>query len=529
LRAWTEAASARIVGCMTATRTPHDGARRIAVVGAGFAGLASAKVLGRFGHAVTVFERCPDVGGVWSATHRYPGLRVQNVRSTYAFSDFDWPRGVPEWPTAEQVHDYLEGYVEYFGLGESLRLETEVVAAELDETTGTWTLRTADVEGGVPAEVFDHLVVANGIFSDPLVPAFAGADEHAAAGGRVLHTSQLTSLDEARDRHVVVVGYGKSACDVAEAVSDVAASTTVVARRLLWKMPRRVAGALNYKYLLLTRLGEALFPYPESRPSRLLHGPAGMAARMLGSVQAVATRQDRLRGLGLVPSGTLAEVATSRGCLTTNGFFAKVRRGRIAVRRDEEIERLLMGEDDRRPVAKLKDGTRLPADLILCGTGFRQRVPFLGDDLQGRLTDEHGDFALFRHVLPIDVPALTFAGYNSSFFCPLSAEVAAYWTASLLAGELRLPEPKAMRAHVRARLAWMRERTGGRHARGTNLIPFSMHNIDELLADMGLASSPAARLREWLLPIDPRTYRSLERRLLARRAPGVAPVPMTAS
>jgi hypothetical protein len=28
-------------------------------------------VLGRFGHDVCVFERCPDVGGVWSAARRY--------------------------------------------------------------------------------------------------------------------------------------------------------------------------------------------------------------------------------------------------------------------------------------------------------------------------------------------------------------------------------------------------------------------------------------------------------------------------
>jgi cation diffusion facilitator CzcD-associated flavoprotein CzcO len=505
---------------------------RIAVVGAGFAGLSAAKVLGRFGHQVTVFERCSDVGGVWSATRRYPGLRVQNVRSTYAFSDHPWPAGVAEWPTGEQVQAYLAGYVERFGLAERLRLGTEVIAAELDETAGKWTLQSVRVESGaVATEVFDHLVVANGVFSEPFVPAFAGAEQHAAAGGRVLHSTQLPGLEAARDRDVIVVGYGKSACDVAEAVSEVAASTTVVARRLRWKMPRRVAG-LNYKYLLLTRLGEALFRHPGSRrPQRLLHGRyVRLASRMLGAVQAVATRQDRLRQLGLLPPGTFGELANSTGSLTTDRFFAKVRRGRIVVHRDAEIARLL--SDGGRPLAELTDGALVPAALVLCGTGYDQRVPFLSEPLQRRLTDGRGNFALYRHILPLDVPHLTFAGYNSSFFSPLSAEIAALWTAHLLTGELQLPPTDKMRAQVHARLRWMQARTDGKHARGTNIIPFSMHNIDELLNDVGLDISPAARLRQWLLPIDPRAYRSIEQRLLARQRAravrAVAPAPATA-
>ena len=60
---------------------------RIAIVGAGFAGLASAKVLRELGHDVTVHDRTPDVGGVWSRTRRYPGLKTQNNKQTYRFSD----------------------------------------------------------------------------------------------------------------------------------------------------------------------------------------------------------------------------------------------------------------------------------------------------------------------------------------------------------------------------------------------------------------------------------------------------------
>ena len=39
-----------------------------------------------------------------------------------------------------------------------------------------------------------------------------------------------------------------------------------------------------------------------------------------------------------------------------------------------------------------------------------------------------------------------------------------------------------------------------------------------MLEDIGLDVSALTRLRQWLLPIDPRAYRSIEERLLERRA-----------
>jgi len=177
---------------------------------------------------------------------------------------------------------------------------------------------------------------------------------------------------------------------------------------------------------------------------------------------------------------------------------------------------------DGRPSAALSTGVTLPADLVVCGTGWRQEVPFFDEALRRRLTDEHGNFELYRQIHPLEVPRLFFCGYNSSFFSPLSAEVAALWIAAFLAGDMELPPVERRREHVQARLRWMQERTGGHHARGTNVIPFSMHNIDETLADIGLDVSALTRLRQWLAPVDPTAYRAVCDALLARhgRAPG---------
>lgn len=483
---------------------------RIAIVGAGFAGLASAKVLRELGHGVTVHDRTPDVGGVWSRTRRYPGLKTQNNKQTYRFSDHPMPRRYPQWLEGAQVQEYLETYVERFGLAPCLRLGTEVERA-VPADGGGWEVTT---ESGT--EHYDHLVVANGIFCEPAFPDFEGVAELTAAGGRLIATSELAGLDEVRDRHVLMVGYGKSSCDVAVEVSRVAASTTVVARGLLWKVPRRIKGVLNYKYLLLTRLGEGLFPYQRlTGVERALHArDSAVPSAMLGSVEKVVTSQLGLKELGLLPDAPFSSIAKASVSLATEGFYEGVAAATIGVRRDTVVTRFL--EKDGAPYAELSDGTVVRADVVICGTGFRQEVPFLPESVQRRLLDERGNFALYRQILPVDVPDLTFAGYNSSFFSPLSAEMSAVWIGSYLAGHHTVPDPDTMRGVVRERVDWMEERTNGHSARGTNVVPFSMHNIDEVLGEVGLDIGRATKALQWLVPVRPSSYRRVTQRLVRR-------------
>ncbi|MDN5764573.1 MAG: NAD(P)/FAD-dependent oxidoreductase [Humibacillus sp.] len=483
---------------------------KVAIIGAGFSGLATAKVLTALGHDVTVYDKTPDVGGVWSVTRRYPGLCTQNNKGTYAFSDHPMPQSYPEWPSGEQVQAYLESYVARFDLSSTLRLGTEVTSA-VPADTGGWTLRTS-----ADTLHYDHLVVANGIFSTPFVPRFAGEEEFRAAGGEVGPAGSLHDHTATAGRHVVVVGYGKSACDVAVEVSKSASSTTVVTRELLWKLPRKLGGLLNYKFLMLTRLGEGLFRYRSvSGVERVLHAnDSALAGGMLGSVGAATIRQLGLADLGLVPNASFGDIARSTVSLATEGFFPRVRDGSIAVARDCVIDRLEVV--DGAPHAALSDGRVVPADLVIAATGFRQVVPFLSEEVTDQLLDRNGDYQLYRQILPIAVPDLTFNGYNSSLFSPLSAEMSAAWIGSHLARAHRLPSPEAQRQHVTERLAWMKQRTRGKHARGTNIIPFSLHNIDEVLGDLGLDVGPGRKAMQWLLPVSPSAYSGVMPRLVAR-------------
>jgi cation diffusion facilitator CzcD-associated flavoprotein CzcO len=403
---------------------------------------------------------------------------------TYGFSDHEAPESWPEYPDGAQWQSHLAGYVARFGLAESLRLGDGVALAA--PSAHGWDLT---LDSGARLDV-DHLVVANGVFCQPHIPDWPGRESHAAAGGVVKAPSAQLTLDDARGKDVVVVGYGKSACDVALALSEVATTVTLVARRLLWKGAKRALGRDGEDFVM-TRTGELMFARPKAfRPLFNLVGRA-------------TNRQQGLAQLGLVPPGRFEEIAQSTISLATDGLYDAVRAGAVAVHRDRSIA-ALAGE--KAPTAVLDDGTVLAADLVVAATGFEQAVPFL--EASVRVQNESGEFELFRRILPHDVPNLTFCGYNSSLISTLNAEVGAVWTAAYLAGALTLPPTQLRRAEVRAELAEMAERTGGKHARGTCIIPFSIKNIDQMLDDLGTKLPARKRAAQWTRRAKPSDYRA---------------------
>jgi 2,4-dienoyl-CoA reductase (NADPH2) len=148
---------------------PVAAARRIAVVGAGPAGLAAATVAAQRGHHVTLFDAAAEIGGQFNLAKRIPGK--------------------------EEFHETLRYYRRMIDVhGITLRLNTAVDAA---------TLR---------AQGFDDVVVATGIA--PRQPAIDGID----------HAKVVPYIDailgrKPIGRNVAILGAGGIGFDVAELVT----------------------------------------------------------------------------------------------------------------------------------------------------------------------------------------------------------------------------------------------------------------------------------------------------------------------
>lgn len=427
----------------------------ICVIGAGGSGLVAAKVLLADGHEVTVLEREGQLGGVWAPWRAFPGLTTQTPGAQFEFSDFAFPAGRPAWPPAADVHAYLRGYAERFGVAERIRFGSEVVGLERAGDAG-WTV-VVRRDGEVTREPFDRVVVSCGIFDRPVLPAVAGRDAFEAAGGQVLHSAHCTDPALLARRRVVIVGIQKTATDLAVYASGHGSSVDIVYRRPRWKLPRRFLGVLGIADALFTRSFDAQsrlatsVPLP-TRRQRIVHRVLGRPARIqFRVVELILRAQFRLRRVGMVPDNRVDDEAHCGVTIETPGFYRALSRGAIATHRTV-VERLEPG------VAVLATGERIAADTVVYATGYRLELPFLPDDVAARVFDAEGLLRLYRNVLPPDVPSLAFVGFNSAIASPLAAEVAAHWLAAYWAGRMRLPEPAAMHAHIEAELRWRLER-----------------------------------------------------------------------
>jgi dimethylaniline monooxygenase (N-oxide forming) len=483
--------------------------KKIGIIGAGLSGLVTAKTLLEYGYDVHVFEKEAEIGGVWASCRHYPGLTTQNTRDSYAFIDFPMPRHYPEFPTGPQMQAYLLAYAQKFNLLPHIRLNCRIESArpvEWEREPG-WQL-TGQHDGRLLLEDLDFLVVCNGTFCEPFIPALDGLDRFVASGGQVLHTTRVKSPDAFRGRRVVVVGYGKSACDVAASLAATAAETTVVYRQARWKVPKRIMG-VNYKYFILSRFGEALSKlHYRTGVENVIHA-LGLPHYVFNRMQRVFSRQQQLDRCGLRPEATIVDQLVGELSVETDGFFRLVCDGRIRALRGA-IRALEPGQ------VRLADGACLEADTVVFGTGFSQTLPFLADDIRERLTDPAGNYRLYRHILPLQIPGLAFVGYNTSFFCNLTSELAALWLAEHLEGRIDLPGPAEQAAVVDEHLGWrLRQRTNSLF-RGASVYPFNIAYVDWLLRDMNAGLSWPWRLFEWAYLIDPSHYRSTKRRVMRR-------------
>ena len=160
---------------ITPTATP----KRIAVVGAGPAGLSFATVAASRGHQVTLFDAAAEIGGQFNIAKQVPGK--------------------------EEFYETLRYFNKQISLtGVNLKLNTKVNAADLKD--------------------FDEVILATGI--TPRVPPIDG----------VTHPKVLSYLDVLRDKKpvgkvVAIIGAGGIGFDVAEYLSHSGTSPSLDSKK----------------------------------------------------------------------------------------------------------------------------------------------------------------------------------------------------------------------------------------------------------------------------------------------------------
>jgi cation diffusion facilitator CzcD-associated flavoprotein CzcO len=204
---------------------------RVAVVGAGFGGIAAAVKLRKAGlRDFVVYEKSAGPGGVWWDS-RYPGAEVDTPTHmySYSFKRYDWSRSHAQQP---ELQRYMEETIDEFGLREHFRFSTPVSRIVWRDELSQWEVHLAD-----RTELFDFVVSAVGILNVPSIPDWPGLDEFA---GPKFHTSRWEPEHDLAGKRVAVVGTGSTAAQVVPQLAASAKHLSVFQREPGWVNPKPV-------------------------------------------------------------------------------------------------------------------------------------------------------------------------------------------------------------------------------------------------------------------------------------------------
>jgi dimethylaniline monooxygenase (N-oxide forming) len=483
---------------------------KVAIIGAGVAGLVTAKTLLRRGYDCSLFERADRLGGVWAAGYSNFGTQVQ--RELYEFPDWPLPRDVADFTPGPIVRDYLEGYAKHFGVCPRITFDAAVTRVGRHPADGGWLVEYTRDGQALSAE-FDFVVVCTGLYSNrPHLPNFPGQD---AFTGDILHISELTDSSRLRGRKVAVLGFGKSATDAALESSAVAAQTSIVFRQAHWPVPPRLLNILPFKWAMLNRLTSTLIPL-HYRPSTLERCVHSLGKPLVWGwwrvVEWLLIAQFGLDSRGntrpsLVPSAPIEYDAFGEAVMLPRpAFYRQLRSGEIKPIQAEIRAFSANG-------AELTNGTFLAVDTVIMATGWEADYAWLPADLQAALGFADDGLYLYRQMVHPAVKGLAFVGYASTITSVLTYNLQARWLADLLDERHALPSDEDMRRNIEDQQAWKRRIMPPSKGRAARLILHMLHYHDELLEDLG--ESPlrkrglCAPFKEVFAPYEPADYREL--------------------
>ena len=122
---------------------------KVCVIGAGPSGITALKNLLDQGLDAICYELNSQVGGNWvynekvghssvfETTHIISS-KTLSQNEDFTFDDFE--KGMPDYPSHDQLRRYFQGYAAHFNLHENIEFNTLVKSCELDEAKN-WVIK----------------------------------------------------------------------------------------------------------------------------------------------------------------------------------------------------------------------------------------------------------------------------------------------------------------------------------------------------------------------------------------------------
>eukprot|EP00339_Tiarina_fusa_P009715 CAMPEP_0117029412 /NCGR_PEP_ID=MMETSP0472-20121206/21297_1 /TAXON_ID=693140 ORGANISM="Tiarina fusus, Strain LIS" /NCGR_SAMPLE_ID=MMETSP0472 /ASSEMBLY_ACC=CAM_ASM_000603 /LENGTH=448 /DNA_ID=CAMNT_0004737165 /DNA_START=166 /DNA_END=1512 /DNA_ORIENTATION=+ len=215
------------------TSSSSSASPRIAVIGAGAAGLSTARILSKGGIDPVVLEKEEVSGGVWRYVENsktrpmYRGLRTNLPKEVMQFREKPWTEVPESFITHKDVLNYLQSYEQHFDLGKyisygspvkQLTLLTDQTSRVSPSSEGWPKIKLEWESGGSPqSDVFDAVFICNGHYAKPANPYIPGLEEY--FKGETMHSVSYDDPKDFEGKTVLCIGGRASGADLAREIS----------------------------------------------------------------------------------------------------------------------------------------------------------------------------------------------------------------------------------------------------------------------------------------------------------------------
>ena len=205
---------------------------RVIVVGCGESGILAGIRLKQAGIPFEIIEKNGGPGGTWWE-NTYPGARVDVANHLYCYSfepSNHWQHFFAEQP---ELAAYFDEVMQRHELHSDVRWNTEVLSADWDGATATWTV-TVRAAAGTETLTAHAIITAVGQLNRPNLPDLPGRTTFA---GPSFHSAAWDHSVDLSGKRVALIGAGASGFQIAPAIADTVARLDVFQRTAQWMFP----------------------------------------------------------------------------------------------------------------------------------------------------------------------------------------------------------------------------------------------------------------------------------------------------
>jgi putative flavoprotein involved in K+ transport len=338
----------------------------VLVIGGAQAGLAVAARLNQQGVDTLVVEKWPRIGDSWR--RRYHSLALHNSTHINHLPYMPFPPTWPKYIPKDMLGNWFEFYADAMEI--NCWTETEFTGGSWDEAAQCWEARVRRADGSERVLRPRHLVFANGASAYPLIPEIAGLGDFR---GDVIHSEGFDSGAAWAGKRALIIGTGSSANDIALDLHSHGVDTTLVQRGSTTVVSINPSARLNEAvWNEAGALEDADQVASAATPPLVMKGYKAVVKRMveldremIEGLKSIGFKHD----MGEDDTGHQVKYYTRGGGYNLDaGSSALMIKGEIGLLQFDRIERFVAEG------ARLKDGSTVPADLIVLSTGYYPQV-----------------------------------------------------------------------------------------------------------------------------------------------------------